>query len=104
MRRPSAAARQFLADDLLFIGLFETYRSTDEYLAALTKLLQVVVRLAVQVIIAEGNDTAVFFKLETRDPAAATTPMAECTGSGTGRSLHVKTAVDGRPFASMFGG
>ena len=51
-----ATARTYLHDDLLFLGLFETYHNADEYLAALTKLLQVVVRLDVKKIIAQGND------------------------------------------------
>jgi hypothetical protein len=48
-------ARRYLKDDLLFLGLFETYHNAEEYMAALTKLLQVVVRLDVKTIIAEGN-------------------------------------------------
>jgi hypothetical protein len=52
-KRGIAAARRYLSDDLLFLGLFETYRNAEEYIAALTKLLQVVVRLDVKKIIAE---------------------------------------------------
>ena len=51
------------------MGLFETYHNAEEYIAALTKLLQIVVRLDVKKIIAEGNDVAVFFELETKAPA-----------------------------------
>ena len=99
-----ATARTYLNDDLLFLGLFETYHNAEEYLAALTKLLQVVVRLDVKKIIAQGNDVAVFFELETKAPAAATTLVAEWHQIKNGRISHVESAFDGRPFAAMFAG
>ncbi len=102
VKKDLASARQHLDEELLFIGLFETYRSPDEYLAALTKLLQVVVRLDVQVIISEKNNAAVFFELETKAPVAATTLVAEWHQIKNGKISHVKSAFDGRPFAAMF--
>jgi hypothetical protein len=72
VKKDIAAARRYLNDDLLFLGLFETYHKAEEYIAALTKLLQVVVRLDVKEIIAEGNDVAVFFELETKAPSSST--------------------------------
>ena len=99
-----ATARTYLSDDLLFLGLFETYHNAEEYLAALTKLLQVVVRLDVKKIIAQGNDVAVFFDLETKAPAAATTLVAEWHQLKNGKISHVQSAFDGRPFAAMFAG
>jgi ketosteroid isomerase-like protein len=104
VRRDIAAARSYLNDDLIFLGLFETYHNAEEYIAALTKLLQVVVRLDVKKIIAEGNDAAVFFELETKAPAAATTLVAEWHQIKKGKIFHVESAFDGRPFAAMFGG
>ena len=89
-------------DDLLFLGLFQTYHNAEECIAALTKLLQVVVRLDVKKIIAEGNDVAVFFELETKAPAAATTLVAEWHQIKNGKISHVESAFDGRPFAAMF--
>ena len=103
-KRDIAAARSYLNDDLLFLGLFETYHNAEEYIAALTKLLQVVVRLDVKKIIAEGNDVAIFFELETKAPAAATTLVAEWHQVRNGKIFHVESAFDGRPFASMFTG
>lgn len=91
-------------DDLLFLGLFETYYNAEEYVAALTKLLQVVVRLDVKKIIAEGIDVAVFFELKTKAPAAATTLVAEWHQVKNGKISHVESASDGRPFAAMFAG
>jgi hypothetical protein len=102
-RRDLSAARGYLAGDLLFVGLFETYRNADEYIAALTGLLQITVRLDVKKIIAEGNDAAVFFELETKAPAAATTLVAEWHQVENGKIRRARSAFDGRPFAGMFG-
>ena len=103
-KKDIAAARSYLNDDLLFLGLFETYRNAEEYITALTKLLQVVVRLDVKKIIAEGNHVAVFFELETKPPVAATTLVAEWHQVKNGKISHVESAFDGRPFAAMFAG
>jgi len=45
VKRNLAEARGYLSDDLLFKGLFETYRSADACIEALTGLLSVTVRL-----------------------------------------------------------
>ena len=103
-RRDMAGARQYLDDGLLFVGLFETYRSAEEYLKALTGLLQVTVRLDVKKIINEGNDAAIFFELETKAPAEGTVLVAEWHQLRNGRIIHVESAFDGRPYAAMFTG
>ena len=104
VKKDIGAARGYLADDLVFEGLFETYRSANEYIAALTGLLQVTVRLDVKTIIAEGNDAAVFFDLETKAPAEATVLVAEWHQFRNGKITHVASAFDGRPYAAMFAG
>ncbi|HTP05695.1 MAG TPA: nuclear transport factor 2 family protein [Nitrospirota bacterium] len=104
IKKDIATARSYLNDDLLFLGLFETYHNAEEYIAALTKLLQVVVRLDVKKIIAEENDAAVFFELETKAPAEATTLVAEWHQVKNGKISRVESAFDGRPFAVMFAG
>jgi hypothetical protein len=104
VKRDIVAARGYLADDLVFEGLFETYRSANEYIAALTGLLQVTVRLDVKTIIAEGNQAAVFFELETKAPAEATVLVAEWHQFENGKITHVASAFDGRPYAAMFTG
>jgi hypothetical protein len=103
-KKDTAAARGYLNDDLLFLGLFETYHNAEEYITALTGLLQITVRLDVKKIIAEGNDAAVFFELETKAPAAATTLVAEWHQVKNGKISRVESAFDGRPFAAMFAG
>ena len=102
VKRDLAEARKFLADDLEFVGLFETYHGSDQYLRALTGLLQVTVSLDVQTIIAEGVDAAVFFELETKAPVEATTFVAEWHQVRDGKIYHVRSAFDGRPFEAMF--
>jgi hypothetical protein len=66
--------------------------------------MQITVRLDVRAVIAEGDDVAVFFELETREPAKATTLVAEWHRLRDGRIAHAESAFDGRPFATMFGG
>jgi hypothetical protein len=104
IKRDLAAARTFLADDLVFTGLFATYRSADEYIAALTGLLSITVRLEVKKIIAEGNDAAIFFELETKAPAEGTVLVAEWHQFKNGKISHSRSAFDGRPYAAMFTG
>ena len=66
-----------MADDLVFIGLFETYKNPDEYLKALTGLMQVTVRLDPKSVFGENENAAIFFELETKTPVEAVTFVAE---------------------------
>jgi hypothetical protein len=102
VKRDFAAARACLADDLVFVGLFETYRGPEQYLKALTGLLQITIRLDVKTIIAQGNEAAIFFELQTKAPAEATVIVAEWHQFKGGKISHVRSAFDGRPYASMF--
>ncbi len=104
VKQDLAAARTYLADDLVFEGLFETYRSAEEYLTTLTGLLGITVRLDVKGIIGQGDDAAVFFELETKAPAEAKVLVAEWHQFKDGRIVHVRSAFDGRPYAAMFTG
>jgi quinol monooxygenase YgiN len=102
VKRDLTEARSYLADDLVFVGLFQTYRSADEYLEALRGLLQVTVHLEVRGIIGQGNDAAVFFDLETKAPAEGKVLVAEWHQLKDGKICHVRSAFDGRPYAAMF--
>jgi len=62
------------------------------------------VRLDVKTIVAQGNEAAIFFELETTAPAAATTLVAEWHKVSNGKIQWVRSAFDGRPFAAMFTG
>ena len=99
-----AAARACLADDMVFEGLFETYRSTDQYMKTFAGLLQITVRLNLKKIIGEGNDAAIFFELETKAPAEAKVLVAEWHQVRDGKIFHAQSAFDGRPYAAMFSG
>jgi limonene-1,2-epoxide hydrolase len=103
-KKDLATARQYLGDDLEFVGLFETYHGPGEYLAALTGLLGITKRLDVKTVVAEGGEAAIFFELETVAPAAATTLVAEWHKVSDGKIRWVQSAFDGRPFAAMFTG
>jgi SnoaL-like domain len=99
-----AKTRTYLRDDLVFVGLFETYRSADDYIAALAGLLQVTVRLKVKTVIAENDQAAIFFELETKAPAEGIVLVAEWHRIESGKIAHVESAFDGRPYAAMFTG
>lgn len=102
IRRDLEAARRYLDPELVFEGLFETYRSADQYLATLGGLLSITSRLEVKTIISKGNDAAVFFELDTTAPAEASVLVAEWHQFRNGKIFHVRSAFDGRPYAAMF--
>lgn len=103
-RRDFAEARRHLDDHLVFEGLFETYPDADTYIKTFTGLLGITNRLDVKTIISDGEQAAIFFELETRAPAEATTLVAEWHQVKNGKIVHVRSAFDGRPFAAMFSG
>ena len=102
LRRDFAAARDCLADDMTFVGLFETYPSADGYLETFRQLLQIVTDLEVKVLVGEGNDAVIFFELQTTAPAPARTLVAEWHQTRDGKIVRARSAFDGRPFAAMF--
>jgi hypothetical protein len=104
LARDTKRARSLLADDIVFVGLFETYPNADAYIATFTQLMSIVVRLDVKVIVGEGDDAAIFMEMETTAPAAATTLVAEWHQVTNGKIVRAQSAFDGRPFAAMFSG
>jgi hypothetical protein len=104
IKRDMATARSYLSDDLVFEGLFETYPNADKYIETFTGLLQITVRLTIKTIIAEGDQAAIFFELETKAPVEAVTLVAEWHQFKNGKISHVESAFDGRPFAALFAG
>ena len=104
VRRDFTAARRYLNDDLVFVGIFETYPSADAYLAALQGLMSITVRLSVKTIISQGNDVAIFFELQTKAPAEATVLVAEWHQFRDGKISHVESAFDARTYEEMFTG
>ena len=102
-KRDMSSARQLLADDMTFIGLFETYPDADTYIATFTGLMQIVTRLDIEAIIGDGGDAAVFYQMHTSEPAAGVTLVAEWHEVRDGRIVRARSAFDGRLFAAMFG-
>ena len=99
-----AKARACLADDMKFIGLFETYPNADAYITTFTQLMQIVTRLDIKTMIGEGENAAVFMEMVTKEPVPATTLVAEWhVVVRNGKIVHVESAFDGGPFAKMFG-
>jgi hypothetical protein len=101
--RDMKKARTYLADDMIFAGLFETYPNADAYIATFTQLMQIVTRLDIKVIVGEGENAAIFMEMVTKDPVPATTLVAEWHVVKNGKIVHAESAFDGRPFAKMFG-
>ena len=102
-KRDMTSARQLLADDMTFIGLFETYPDADTYIATFTGLMQIVTRLDIEAIIGDGGDAAIFYQMHTTEPAPGVTLVAEWHEVRDGRIVRARSAFDGRPFAAMFG-
>jgi uncharacterized protein YndB with AHSA1/START domain len=102
VQRDMAKARTYLADDMLFVGLFETYPNADAYINTFTQLMSIVTRLDILTIIGEGDQSAVFMTMVTTAPAAATTLVAEWHQVKDGKIIRAQSAFDGRPFAAMF--
>jgi len=102
VRRDFAAAEAYLADNLEFEGVFETYRSAKHYLQTLSGLMQITVRLEVREIIAHGDAAAIFFDLQTKAPAEGKVLVAEWHQFKDGKIFHVRSAFDARPYAAMF--
>ena len=66
-------ARHLLADDMEFVGLFETYPNADSYIATFSELMKIVARLDIETVIADGNDAAIFYTMHTTEPAPGVT-------------------------------
>jgi ketosteroid isomerase-like protein len=104
LARDLATARACLADDMVFVGLFETYNSADEYMKTFAGLLSITERIEIKAIVGEATQAAIFFDLITKDPVPATTLVAELHEVRGDKIVRACSAFDGRPFAAMFAG
>jgi hypothetical protein len=66
--------------------------------------MSIVTKLEVKVLIAEGDNAAIFLEMVTTAPAPATTLVAEWHQVKNGKIVRAQSAFDGRPFAAMFAG
>ena len=95
------AARGYLADNLSFIGPFESFQSPDPYLQALGRLAPMIERIDMKRAFFDGDEAALFYDLVTKGPAG-TAPCAEWYTVNGNKITHIRVLFDARPFAPMF--
>ncbi|PCC70844.1 SnoaL-like domain-containing protein [Nannocystis exedens] len=94
-----AAVRRLLADDVTFIGPFETCKSADAYVASLARAGERLERIEVRKIFADGGDVAVFCDLVMKAPLP-TSFVARWYTVEAGKIRMARVVFDGRPFVS----
>jgi ketosteroid isomerase-like protein len=91
-----AAARKLLTDDLEFAGPIDRFNTADDYVSAISRLYGMVKGVEHQATVAEGDQVAVFYVLDT--PVAAA-PVAEWYTVRDGKIARLRAYFDARPFA-----
>jgi limonene-1,2-epoxide hydrolase len=94
--RDFEAARALLADDLRFEGPIDTFDRADDYLTAIRNLMGMARGMEHQGMIAQGDDVAVFYRLDT---PIAVAPVAEWYTVRGGKITQLRAYFDARPFA-----
>lgn len=94
--RDFAAARSLLADDLRFEGPIDRFDRADDYMKAISGLYGMVKGVEHQATIAQGDDVAVFYLLDT---PMAKAPVAEWYTVRDGKVVQLRAYFDARPFA-----
>jgi len=95
--RDFSAARGYLANDLRFEGPIDRFDKADDYVRSITGLYRMVKGIEHQATIAEGDDVAVFYLLDT---PVAKAPVAEWYTVRGGKIVHLRAYFDARPFSS----
>jgi ketosteroid isomerase-like protein len=94
--RDFAAARALLADDLRFVGPIDRFERADGYVKAISNLYGMVKGVEHQATIAQGDEVAVFYLLDTPMVEA---PVAEWYTVRGGKIVQLRAYFDARPFA-----
>jgi ketosteroid isomerase-like protein len=94
--RKFAEARAFLADDLRFEGPIDRFDRADDFMQAISGLFGMVKGVDHQAMIADGDQVAVFYLLDT---PVAKAPVAEWHTVRAGKIAHIRAYFDARPFA-----
>jgi ketosteroid isomerase-like protein len=94
--RDFSAARRLLADNLRFEGPIDQFSRADDYVKAISGLFAIVKGIEPQAIVADGENVAVFYVLQT---AVANAPVAEWYTVREGKIVHLRAYFDARPFA-----
>src|SRR5689334_21168995 len=84
--RDFAAARSFLADDLRFEGPIDRFDRADEFIATISGLYGMVTSVEHQATLAEGDNVAWFYVLNT---PVANAPIAEWHTVHDGKIVHI---------------
>ena len=98
--RDFETARSLLADDLHFEGPIDTFDRADDYVNAVKGLYGMVKGVQHQATVAEGDDVAVFYRLDT---PVALAPVAEWYRVREGKIAELRAYFDARPFARPAG-
>jgi len=89
-------ARRLLHDDLSFEGPLDKFSRADDYVASITRLGTMMKGLRHEKTLAEGDDVAVFYVLDT---ALGVAPVADWYTVRGGKIASIRTYFDARPFA-----
>ena len=92
----STGCCSLLADDLHFEGPIDKFTRADDYVKAITGLYGMIKGVQHQATIAQREDVAVFYLLDT---PMAKTPVAEWYTVRDSKIVHIRTYFDARPFA-----
>lgn len=95
--RDFAAARGMLADEMRFEGPIDTFEQADDFMKSISGLYGMVRGVEHQATIAQGDEVAVFYLLDT---PVANAPVAEWHTVRGGKIVQVRAYFDARPFAS----
>ncbi|HLJ47491.1 MAG TPA: nuclear transport factor 2 family protein [Bryobacteraceae bacterium] len=100
--RDLAKARSYLADDMVYQGIFKTFPNADAYMEVFRSFIEFTTRLDVKLILSEGENAAIFYEMETTQPGFAVTFVGEWHRTRDGKIVWARAACDGRPFAALF--
>jgi hypothetical protein len=94
--RDFSTARSLLADDLRFEGPIDTFERADDFIKSISGLYGMVTGVEHQTTVAEGENVAWFYVLNT---PVANAPVAEWHIVREGKIVHIRAYFDARPFA-----
>jgi ketosteroid isomerase-like protein len=95
------AQRRVLHDDLHFLGPFDTFKSADDFQAALKRLAPMLKNVEVHRGWDDGDDVCFVYDLVTEGPIART-PCAEWIQVRGDKIGSIRVFFDARPWAPMF--
>ncbi len=94
--RDFAKARSLLADNLRFEGPIDQFDKADDYVGSIARLYGMVKGTEPQATIADGDQVAFFYLLDT---PVARAPVAEWYTVRAGKITHLRAYFDARPFS-----